>query len=61
MEPAALEREFGREVVAPALAVVERLENDGMLAAEDGRVRLTARGRLLSNDVFAEFLEVVAR
>jgi len=48
--------EFGDEAVAPALVVAERLAADGLLAVEDGRVRLTSRGRLISNDVFAEFL-----
>lgn len=53
---AALEAEFGRERVAPALAVVERLAHDGLLVADGKRVSLTARGRLISNDVFQEFL-----
>ena len=39
------------------LAVVERLAEAGLVAREGGRVRLTGQGRLLSNDVFQEFLE----
>lgn len=54
---AEVEREFGRAMVAPALKVVDRLEQDGMLACDGETVRLTERGRLLSNDVFQEFLE----
>ena len=56
VEIADLEQEFGRERVAPALGVVERLAWDGLLMIHKSRVRLTARGRLLSNEVFQEFL-----
>jgi len=56
VEVPALEREFGPETVARALAVVARLAADGLLAADGKTVRLTAQGRLLSNDVFQEFL-----
>jgi oxygen-independent coproporphyrinogen-3 oxidase len=54
---AALENEFGREMVEPAMEVVERLVPDGLLTFDGERVRLTARGRLISNDVFQEFLQ----
>lgn len=53
---AALRREFGRERVARALHAVERLEERGLLSSDGKSVRLTALGRLLSNDVFQEFL-----
>jgi oxygen-independent coproporphyrinogen-3 oxidase len=53
---AALQREFGRALVAPALEVVTRLAETGLLTHTGGKVRLTAQGRLLSNDVFQEFL-----
>jgi oxygen-independent coproporphyrinogen III oxidase len=53
---AELEREFGAESVAAALSVIPRLEQDGLLTFASGRVRLTSNGRLLSNDVFQEFL-----
>jgi oxygen-independent coproporphyrinogen-3 oxidase len=56
----ALRHEFGPELVAPAMETVERLVDDGLLVADGARVRLTARGRLLSNEVFQEFLEPVA-
>ncbi len=51
-----LEGEFGRAAVAPALEAVSRLVEEGLLVSEGGVVRLTARGQLLSNDVFQEFL-----
>ena len=56
----ALTREFGPEMVAPAIETVERLVEDGLLVAHGANVRLTARGRLLSNEVFQEFLEPAA-
>jgi oxygen-independent coproporphyrinogen-3 oxidase len=56
VEVAALEQEFGRETLARAMEVVARLDKDGLLASDGKRVRLTARGQLLSNDVFQEFL-----
>jgi oxygen-independent coproporphyrinogen-3 oxidase len=57
VELAALEREFGEELVASALKVVARLTEDGLLRSNGKAVRLTARGQLLSNEVFQEFLE----
>jgi coproporphyrinogen III oxidase-like Fe-S oxidoreductase len=47
-------------LVAPALEAVERLVDDGLLVADGAHVCLTARGRLLSNEVFQEFLEPAA-
>ena len=54
---AALEKEFGRETVAPAMETIASLVAGGLLTFDGRRVRLTARGRLISNDVFQEFLE----
>jgi oxygen-independent coproporphyrinogen-3 oxidase len=56
VEVAALEREFGAERLARAIEVVRRLKEDGLLNSDGKAVRLTDRGRLLSNDVFQEFL-----
>lgn len=53
---AALRREFGRESVTQALAVVDRLAEAGLMVSDGRAARLSARGRLLSNDVFQEFL-----
>jgi oxygen-independent coproporphyrinogen-3 oxidase len=60
VEVAAVEREFGPAMVAPALKVVARLVEAGLLVFDGKTVRLTARGRLLSNDVFQEFLGLEA-
>jgi oxygen-independent coproporphyrinogen-3 oxidase len=54
----ALRQEFGQELVAPALETVARLVDDGLLIFEGERVQLTSRGRLISNDVFQEFLDL---
>ncbi len=56
VDVAAVEREFGREMVAAAMEVVGRLVEDGLLSSDGKAVRLTARGRMVSNDVFQEFL-----
>jgi oxygen-independent coproporphyrinogen-3 oxidase len=60
VEVAAVEREFGPAMVAPALKVVRRLAKAGLVVFDGQRVRLTARGRLLSNEVFQEFLGLKA-
>ncbi|HLI04833.1 MAG TPA: radical SAM family heme chaperone HemW [Terracidiphilus sp.] len=53
---AELEQEFGRDLVAPAIVTAQRLAADGLLDFDGDTARLTAQGRLLSNDVFQEFL-----
>jgi len=52
----ALTAEFGIDLINPALKVVEDLCRRGLLTTHDDAVRLTSQGRLLSNDVFQEFL-----
>ena len=52
-----LEREFGRAMVEPALETVACLADNGLLITDGESVRLTGSGRLLSNDVFQEFLQ----
>jgi oxygen-independent coproporphyrinogen-3 oxidase len=56
VEIAAMEQEFGAAAVAPALAVASRLIDEGLMDGDRRTVRLTNRGRLLSNEVFAQFL-----
>jgi oxygen-independent coproporphyrinogen-3 oxidase len=56
----ALGQEFGPKLVEPAMETVERLVNDGLLVVDGAHVGLTGRGRLLSNEVFQEFLEPAA-
>jgi oxygen-independent coproporphyrinogen-3 oxidase len=52
----ALERDFGAELVRPAAEVARQLASDGLLRFDGHHARLTPRGRLLSNDVFQQFL-----
>jgi len=56
----ALRREFGNLRVARAIESVEQLAARGLLVRDDETVRLTSVGRLLSNDVFQEFLETAS-
>ena len=56
VDVAALEQEFGNERVGPGLRAAQRLADDGLLTFDSGKVRLTAPGRMLSNEVFQEFL-----
>jgi oxygen-independent coproporphyrinogen-3 oxidase len=60
VDVAELVEEFGSDTVGPALDVAARLEADGLLVSDGKRIRLTGRGRLLSNDVFQEFLGLEA-
>lgn len=57
----AVEEEFGDERVKQARRAVGKMTADGLLVMEGKTVRLTERGRLLSNDVFQEFLEDVGQ
>jgi oxygen-independent coproporphyrinogen III oxidase len=56
----ALRTEFGDELVAPAMQTVAQLASRGLVTFDGQVVRLTPQGRLLSNDVFQEFLETAA-
>ena len=49
-------REFGTERVSSALETVVQLSAAGLLVNDGENVTLTARGRMLSNEVFQEFL-----
>ena len=51
-----LECEFGPGLVGPACEVAQRLARDGLLELDGNHARLTPRGRLLSNEVFQQFL-----
>jgi oxygen-independent coproporphyrinogen-3 oxidase len=56
VDVAGIEQEFGAKAVARAMETVGRLAEDGLLTLDGERVRLTPRGRMISNDVFQEFL-----
>jgi oxygen-independent coproporphyrinogen-3 oxidase len=48
------------ELPSPFAEPIERFVREGLLLRQDGRLRLTPRGVLLSNEVFAEFVEAPA-
>ena len=54
---AALQQQFGSDVVETYAPAIAELVEAGLLEKTAAGVRLTARGRLLSNEVFARFLQ----
>jgi oxygen-independent coproporphyrinogen-3 oxidase len=56
----ALHREFGNFQVAHSLETASQLAARHLLISDNQTVRLTPQGRLLSNDVFQEFLAPVS-
>jgi len=55
-----LETEFGSERVSGSKAVIDELIESGLLQQRGSKIWLTARGRLLSNEVFEKFLSATA-
>jgi|KBSSwiStaDraftv2_1062776.scaffolds.fasta_scaffold07654_5 oxygen-independent coproporphyrinogen III oxidase len=55
-----LRHEFGNHRIARALETVSQFAARDLVIADHETVRLTPLGRLLSNDVFQEFLETAA-
>jgi oxygen-independent coproporphyrinogen-3 oxidase len=51
-----LRAEFGEELVQGAEAALCEVEQAGLVEREGSRVRLTARGRIVSNEVFSRLL-----
>jgi oxygen-independent coproporphyrinogen-3 oxidase len=51
-----IETRFGATAVSDFSSIIDRFVADGLLAREGDVIRLTQRGRLLSNEVFAEFI-----
>jgi oxygen-independent coproporphyrinogen-3 oxidase len=52
-----LSAKFGQETIASYAPIVSQLISDGLLEESGEQLCLTARGRLLSNEVFACFLK----
>jgi oxygen-independent coproporphyrinogen III oxidase len=48
--------EFGAQSVPSVRPTIEQLVSDGLLERDTDRIRLTPRGRLLSNEVFQRFI-----
>jgi oxygen-independent coproporphyrinogen-3 oxidase len=51
-----LDEDFGRDAIAVWECAIQQCVQDGLLEQQRTTLRLTARGRLLSNEVFARFL-----
>jgi oxygen-independent coproporphyrinogen-3 oxidase len=60
VDVAALRERFGVARVLGCESSVRDLVEGGLMSADDGRWRLTLRGRMVSNEVFGRLLEVVA-
>jgi oxygen-independent coproporphyrinogen-3 oxidase len=54
-----LEAEFGEEAIRQFQPVLQELCSRDLLKMKGGSIALTTRGRLLSNEVFAQFLDVM--
>ncbi|MBV9572783.1 MAG: radical SAM family heme chaperone HemW [Acidobacteriales bacterium] len=56
----AMRAEFGAATLGEFAHTIKELVNDGLLEKEADRVRLTTRGRMVSNDVFERFISMPA-
>jgi oxygen-independent coproporphyrinogen III oxidase len=54
-----IEMEFGREALRRAMQRIQELVAHGLLEVHGTQIALTLRGRMLSNEVFAQFLDAV--
>ena len=55
-----LRRDFGNDAIDSYGATIQELVEEGLLERSGDRISLTARGRLLSNEVFGRFLRDAA-
>jgi len=53
---ASLRAEFGIDAIAARESAIQQSVRDGLLEQQGTVLRLTSRGRVLSNEVFARFL-----
>jgi oxygen-independent coproporphyrinogen-3 oxidase len=56
VELEALRAEFGEELMGGAVEALGDVEEAGLVIVEGGRVKLTASGRMASNEVFSRLL-----
>ena len=57
---AALRMEFGEDLVTGAVDALQVVQEAGLVVVEGARVKLTAEGRMASNEVFGRLLVAVA-
>ncbi|MGQ9897868.1 MAG: radical SAM family heme chaperone HemW [Acidobacteriota bacterium] len=55
IDPAALQASYGIDLWCDYAATIQELQSAGLLTVTGGRIHLTRRGRLLSNEVFVAF------
>jgi oxygen-independent coproporphyrinogen-3 oxidase len=60
IDSATLQAKYPAELFGPCEEAVQELAGEGLMSNEEGRWRLTLRGRLISNEVFGRLLEGVA-
>jgi oxygen-independent coproporphyrinogen-3 oxidase len=48
--------QFGPDAVQRVMSAIHELLSEGLVQIDDSIIRLTPRGRLLSNEVFEQFL-----
>jgi len=56
-----VEHQFGRAAIKEVAETIDKCMKDGLLDKRENTIRLTSRGRLLSNEVFERFIEVAQR
>ena len=57
VEPEGIREEFGTEYLSAFESDIDECVADGLLERQGATIRLTPRGRLLSNEVFARFID----
>lgn len=53
-----VEQKFGKAAIEEIADAIDECVKDGVLEKYENTIRLTSRGRLLSNEVFGRFIEV---
>jgi oxygen-independent coproporphyrinogen III oxidase len=56
VDPSEMAEQYGIDAIEKYRDVLVELESDGLLELDEGSIRLSERGRLLSNTVFEKFL-----
>jgi coproporphyrinogen III oxidase-like Fe-S oxidoreductase len=55
VDVAGFQKNYGRDLLAEHRQKVDALINDGMATVEDGKLRLTAKGYLVCDEISASF------
>jgi oxygen-independent coproporphyrinogen III oxidase len=52
----ALREQFGETILRDAMESLQEVHDAGLIEIDTGRIRLTPRGRMVSNEVFSRVL-----